>query len=339
MAPNPMIPFRTRPSPEQVSAMRDDGTIPQVKPREIPVLIASYRDILPVWPRSSPIFQPHEFAYFFGFDENGPLPEPFGSDALTSASIKARRKLLTQINAYTSMPGQRDKAARFLPFTPEAPRLLAVLRHGGYGASQYYRPGDMPWHLSFWGVVMILLQSPETRTALLDDMIGGGAPMPARDDYIALLDKAVHTILPDVPADEAGFHAHAARLARIRHDRWQAGEVSAFCADLGLDAGPDDDWLIHVMIRNASGEQMNLAIRPHPDFPWDVHILGDGGQYGERAGGVSQNDRALPPVGRLANLPAWLAAQGGWDLAGAHYGTGRRRNWIAPLRRWLTGGA
>ncbi|MGO7338479.1 hypothetical protein AB9E32_34950, partial [Rhizobium leguminosarum] len=75
---------------------------------------------------------------------------------------------------YTTMPAQRDKNAKFVPFSDEAVRILEFFRHLGYRHDRRYGEDlyDVT-NLSFLGMVFICLLNKATRAELVADMIEG----------------------------------------------------------------------------------------------------------------------------------------------------------------------
>lgn len=332
--------------------MRVTGGVPSIGEKDLPPLIAAWRRLLPFLDAGYPqMTSRHKMLFVFGFDDSGALAD----GGLTSVKeLKARVKLISQVSAYQSMRGQRDKKARFTTFTADAPRILQTLRHLGYNHDRSY--GDAIYdytNLAFWGMVFITLLNPETRTALLEDMLGNDVRLVQRDRQLALLHKYVEAVLPEVSQEDTRFLDLAARLRESEQQRCAMTESAGLARLLNVPFAKDEIWAINIdrALRGAAThtrarrDVLRLEIRLDPDWQWHLLIeLEARGRFSERETGVTQNDLHLPGLGhgKLHALPQWLARlreEHGidFDAATAKVRVGRNRAAAKLLTRWLTG--
>lgn len=332
--------------------MRASGGVPAVSEAEMPILLEAYRRVLPFLDLGGVIMMAsrHKTLFAFGFDGQGGLPS---GETMSAKALKARLKLLAQVNNYTTMPGQRDKKARFVPFANEAVRILETFRHLGYRHDRRYGRDDLYdiTNLTFWGMVFIALLNKATRADLVADMVEGDYQLVRRPEQLAMLHRYVEAVLPDIEQDEDRFLALAQRLKDIEMARRNATESVVLAQALKLPFGEDEDWDIYISIPlRGSGEHaliaknvVKLLIRPDPDWQWEVKVWLEGrGEFSETEAKNYRNDLDLPRIGRgnLHTFPDWLRAvraQTGldFDIEAADYRVGRRRAAIKILAEWL----
>jgi hypothetical protein len=192
--------------------MRVTGNVPAVSEKEMPLLLDAYGRLLPVMDIGGIIqmARRHEFLFVFGFDDTGVL-----ASGKTSAAeaLKLRRKLIRQVTIYTNLPGQLKSKVKFVSFADEAVRILETLRHLAYRHDRRY--GDDLYdvvNLSFWGMVFTGLLNKSTRADLTADMLEGKYDLARRDEQIAILNRFVEAVLPDVEPEEERFRSLASQL-------------------------------------------------------------------------------------------------------------------------------
>lgn len=333
--------------------MRTSGSIPAVGDREMPLLIAAYRRMLPFLDLRGVIqmSRRHNVLYVFGFDDGGTLPS--GATA-TAAELKRHLRLLAQISNYTSMPAQRDRKDKFAAFAGEAPRLLETLRHLRYRHDRRYDDDlyDVTT-LSFWGMVFICLLNRDTRAGLIADMLEGRDHLPKYDEQMAILHGYVQSVLSDVQPDEERFGALARILADKEQARRNASESVMLAKALQLPFDEEENWSISIDIPlrgspsspSGASSTIRLQINPNPDWQWNLVMrLNPRGRFSESERGVTQNDIAIPPLGagNLQNFPAWLKSLStvkglDFDIGAAEIRAGRKRAAVKLIAHWLTG--
>ncbi|MGO7445923.1 hypothetical protein ACC668_14590 [Rhizobium ruizarguesonis] len=195
--------------------MRIAGGAPLVGDKEMPLLLEAYRRMLPFLDLGGVIqmSRRHKLLFMFGFDDTGALPS---GETISAKALKARLKLIAQVGNYTTMPAQRDKKAKFVPFADEAVRILEVFQHLGYRHDRRY--GEDLYNvtnLSFWGMVFICLLNKATRAELVADMIEGKYDLMRRVEQRAMLHRYVETVLPDAEPDEEHFRSLARQLRTL----------------------------------------------------------------------------------------------------------------------------
>lgn len=333
--------------------MRQRGDIPAVSEKELPLLVAAWRRLLPVidQPEKAYLARRLPLLFAFGFDGTGALASGETHDA---EGLKARMKLLAQTGRYTSIPAQWEKKEKFLPFAGEAERLLQTLRHLGYRHDRRY--GDDLYdytNLTFWGMVLIILLNPATRAALLHDMLEGGYDLPLRDRHFGILNRAVQALRPGFDAAETAFHSLADRLAAREAARRAKTETVALARRLDLPFADDEDWIAGVFLMQEGDAEfpppapgVQLLMRPDPDRCWEIALThASRGRFSETDGGILQNDPGIPGLGKgnLADFPAWLRKVRedhglAYDLETAHVRAGRKGRAAKRLAEWLRGG-
>ncbi|NLS00478.1 hypothetical protein HGP17_26925 [Rhizobium sp. P38BS-XIX] len=332
--------------------MRVAGGAPAVNDKEMPLLTEAYRRMLPDLDLKGVIqmSRRHELLFVFGFDDTGALS---AGETQISTALKARLKLLGQVGAYTSMPAQMDKKAKFAAFTSEAPRILETLRHLEYRHDRRYSEDlyDVT-NLRFWGMVFICLLNKDTRADIVADMFEGPYQLMRRVEQIATLHRYVQVVLPDATPDEARFLSLAAKLADIESARRNTAESVALSRKLGLPFADDEDWEINIAIpmRGAQGHALiardvvRLQIRPKPDWQWELRVrTSSRGEFSERERGSSRNDLKIPALGKgnLASFPDWLKQLRhhdlDFDVDAADIRVGRKRAAAKIVSAWLAG--
>ncbi|MBB2753978.1 UNVERIFIED_ORG: hypothetical protein GGI57_004710 [Rhizobium aethiopicum] len=331
--------------------MRVAGGAPLVGEKEMPLLLEAYRRMLPFLDLGGVISMPrrHKLLFVFGFDDAGILPS---GETISAKALKARLKLITQVGAYTTMPAQRDKKAKFLPFADEAVRILETLRHLGYRHDRRYGEDlyDVT-NLSFWGMVFICLLNKATRADLVADMVEGKYDLMRRVEQLAMLHRYVDAVLPDAGPDEERFASLARQLKEIEFARRNATESVALVQELGLPFGDDEDWEIHIAIplRGTEGHPLvarnvvRLHIRPNPDWQWELNArLAERGEFSEDEKKIYRNDLHFPVLGRgnLRAFPAWLRQvreKNGldFDTGAADIRVGRKRAAAKLVAQWM----
>ncbi|AUW46235.1 hypothetical protein [Rhizobium leguminosarum] len=270
--------------------MRIAGGAPSVGDREMPLLLEAYRRMLPFLDLGGviPMWRRHKLLFVFGFDDTGALPS---GETISAKALKARLKLIAQVGNYTTMPAQRDKKAKFIPFADEAVRILEVFQHLGYRHDRRYGEDlyDVT-NLSFWGMVFICLLNKATRAELVADMIEGKYDLIRRVEQLAMLHRYVETVLPDIEPDEERFRSLARQLNDIELARRNATESVALAQRLGLPFGDDEDWEIHIAVplRGTEGHPLiaknvvRLHIRPNRDWQWELSArMAERGEFSE----------------------------------------------------------
>jgi hypothetical protein len=331
--------------------IRVSGGVPSVGDKEIPLLLNAYRRLLPFLDLGGIIQmgRRHTLLFVFGFDDTGVLPS---GETTSAKALKARVKLIMQVDNYTTQPAQREKKAKFIPFVDEAVRVLETLRHLGYRHDRRYGEDlyDVT-NLSFWGMVLIGLLNKSTRTDLAADMVEEKYDLVQRDQQIAMLHRYVEAVLPEVEPDEEEFRSLALRLKEIELARRNATESVALAQRLGLPFDADEDWDIHVSIPlRGSGEHplisrnaVRLHIKPDPDWQWDLSArLSERGNYSESVKKCFQNELDFPTLGsgNLHAFPAWLkqvreTSGLDFDVEAADIRVGRKRAGAKLIAQWL----
>ncbi|MFC2253932.1 hypothetical protein ACETRX_30160 [Labrys portucalensis] len=331
--------------------MRVTGSVPSVDDKEMPLLLDAYKRILPFLDLGGIIqmSRRHTLLFVFGFDDTGVLPS---GEAISAKALKARLKLIAQVDNYTTQPAQREKKARFVPFADQAGRILETFRHLGYRHDRRYGEDlyDVT-NLSFWGMVFIGLLNKSTRADLVTDMVEGKYDLMQQDEQIAMLHRYVEAVLPDVDSDEERFRALALRLRDIERARRNATESVALAQRLGLPFDAEEDWDIHISIplRGSEGpaliakDAVRLHIRPNPDWQWDLSArVSERGRYSESEKRSFQNDLDFPVLGsgNLYAFPAWLKQVRGksgldFDVEAADIRVGRKRVAAKLIAQWL----
>ncbi|WP_337268731.1 hypothetical protein [Oryzifoliimicrobium ureilyticus] len=330
--------------------MRISYGIPAADDKELPLVLAAYRRLLQRLDQDG--LPRHRYLFVFGFDENGELPS---GETTSARALKARLKLIGQVSAYTNMPAQRDKKAKFLAFADQAVRILETFQHLGYrhdrtGAEEFYSYTD----LAFWGMMFIGLLNKATRSELLADMLEGDFALMRRGEQLAILHRYVETVLPDVEPDETQFRALAEKLKDRERARREKTEGAALARALKLPFG-DEDWEIYLAIplrgetrpASISGNAAMLQIRPNPDRQWELRVrLSARGEFSESDAKVFRNELDLPQLGRgnLHAFPQWLRnvreKKGfDFDLEAADIRVGRKRAAAKLIAQWLRGEA
>ena len=331
--------------------MRVAGGLPLVGEKEMPLLIEAYRRLLPFLDLGGVIqmSRRHKLLFVFGFDDTGALPS---GETVSAKALKARLKLIAQVGAYTTLPAQRDKKAKFAPFADEAVRILEVFRHLGYRHDRRY--GEDSYNvtnLRFWGMVFICLLNKATRADLLADMLEGEYVLMRRVEQLAILHRYVEAVLPDIEADEERFRSLAQQLREIELARRNATETVALAQRLGLPFEDDEDWEINVAIplRGTADHPLiasnvvRLQIRPNPDWEWELTArLAERGEFLESEKKSYRNELGFPVLGRgnLHAFPAWLRKlreENGldFDTGAADIRVGRKRAAAKLLAQWL----
>lgn len=297
--------------------MRVAGGAPSVGEKEMPLLREAYRRMLPFLDLGGviPMARRHKLLFVFGFDDAGILPS---GETPSAKALNARLKLITQVGAYTTMPAQRDKKAKFLPFADEAVRILETLRHLGYRHDRRYGEDlyDVT-NLSFWGMVFICLLNKATRADLVADMVEGKYELMRRVEQLAMLHRYVDAVLPDAKPDEERLGSLARQLKEIEVVRRNATESVALVQELGLPFGDDEDWDIHIAIplRGTEGNPLvarnvvRLHIRPDPDWQWELNArVAERGEFSEDEKKTYRNELGFAALrcGNLHTFPAWL---------------------------------
>ncbi|MBY3246397.1 hypothetical protein [Rhizobium laguerreae] len=331
--------------------MRVAGGAPLVGDREMPLLLEAYRRMLPFLDLGGVIqmSRRHKQLFVFGFDDTGALPS---GETISAKALKARLKLIAQVGNYTTMPAQRDKKVKFVPFADEAVRILEVFQHLGYRHDRRYGEDlyDVT-NLSFWGMVFICLLNKATRAELVADMIDGKYDLMRRVEQLAMLHRYVETILPYAEPDEERFRSLAGQLRDIELARRNATESVALAQRLGLPFGDDEDWEIHIAIplRGTEGHPLiarnvvRMQIRPNPDWQWELNARTiERGEFSESEKKTYRNDLGLPILGRgnLHAFPTWLRQvreKNGldFDTGAADIRVGRKRAAAKLIAHWL----
>ncbi|MGO8499881.1 hypothetical protein AB9F35_00140 [Rhizobium leguminosarum] len=331
--------------------MRIAGGAPLVGDKEMPLLLEAYRRMLPFLDLGAviPMSRRHKLLFVFGFDDTGALPS---GETISAKALKARLKLIAQVGNYTTMPAQRDKKAKFVPFADEAVRILEVFRHLGYRHDRRYGEDlyDVT-NLSFWGMVFICLLNRATRAELVADMIEGKYDLMRRVEQQAILHRYIETVLPDIEPDEERFRLLARQLKDIEIARRNATESVALAQKLGLPFGDDEDWEIHIAIplRGTEGHPLiaknvvRLQIRPNPDWQWELNArIVERGEFSESETKTYRNDLGFPVLGcgNLHAFPTWLRQvreKNGldFDTGAADIRVGRKRAAAKLIVQWL----
>ncbi|MFS8147335.1 hypothetical protein [Rhizobium sp. BR 249] len=331
--------------------MRVAAAVPSVGDKEMPLLLEAYGRMLPFLDLGGIIqmSRRHKLLFVFGFDDTGALPS---GETVSAKALKARLKLITQVGAYTTMPAQREKKAKFAPFTDEAVRILEVFRHLGYRHDRRY--GEDLYSvtdLRFWGMVFICLLNKATRADLLADMLEGKYDLMRRAEQQAILHRYVEAVLPDVGPDEERFLMLAQRLKKIELARRNATESVDLAQRLKLPFGEEEDWEIHIAVPLRGTEDhpliarnaVRLHIRPNPDWEWELSArIAGRGEFSEDEKKSYRNELGFPLLGRgnLHAFPAWLRQlreKNGldFDIGAADIRVGRKRAAAKLVARWL----
>ncbi|PDT07119.1 hypothetical protein [Rhizobium sp. M1] len=331
--------------------MRVAGGPPIVGDKEMPLLREAYRRMMPFLDLEGVIqmSRRHQLLFVFGCDDTGELPS---GETTSAAALKARLKLIAQVGSYTTMPAQRDKKAKFVPFAMDAVRILETFRHLGYChdrryGEEFYDVTD----LRFWGMVFICLLNKATRTELVADMIEGKYQLMRSAEQIAMLHRYVEAVLADAEPDEQRFQALAAKLKGIELARRNATETLALAEKLGLPFDADEDWDIHIAIplRGTKDHPLiaknvvRLHIRPDPDWQWELTSrIADRGEFSESDKKSYRNDLGFPTLGRgnLHAFPDWLRQVRekcgiDFDIEASDIRVGRRRAAAKIVSKWL----
>ncbi|MGQ4273698.1 hypothetical protein [Terrihabitans sp. B22-R8] len=331
--------------------MQRSGGFPPVPEKEIPLLVDAYRRLLPGIDQSRPNHMETRFdsLYVFGFDDAGELP----GGALDSAKdLKVRLKTLVQVGKYTTLPAQRDKKDKFRPFIGEAPRLLQMLRHLDY-VHDRRRSGEAfdLVNLRLWGMILIILLNPETRTELLRGLVEGAPDLPRRDEYLALLYTMVRAMADEAGGEETRFHELVGKLAAIEKARRDKTESAALVRALDLDLADEFDWTISISVAEQGSERsphlaphLRLSVRSEPDFEWEVEFTHSTlGRYSESPKKVYRNDAGVKPLHRLDAFPSWLrdiaeASGAVFDVDNIAVLAGRKRSVAKRVIEWVREG-
>lgn len=330
--------------------------LPPVGDKEFPLLLSAYERLLPFIDLPPGISVPsrHRMLYAFGFDETGPLP---GGRTASANEYEQHVRLLGQAASYSHLPGQRSKKARFLPFAPQAGRVLGALRHLGYYHDRRHPEEDLynTVNITFWGMVFICLLNRDTRAGLLSDMLGAEHTLMDRDKHLAILHEYVAVVLPDTGPDEAHFLELAQQLADSQAARRGTTESMALVRALGLPFTADEDWeiLISIPLRGSdrpaliAKDRVCLRIRRDPDWQWTLDLsLSGRGEVSESDSRrmFTPNRLGIPPLGcgNLQGFPAWLRqlrAEAGldFDIEAADIRLGRKRSAAKVVAQWLAG--
>ncbi|OWV80478.1 hypothetical protein ATY78_07270 [Rhizobium sp. R635] len=327
------------------------AAVPSVGDKEMPLLLEAYGCMLPFLDLGGIIqmSRRHKLLFVFGFDDTGALPS---GETVSAKALKARLKLITQVGAYTTMPAQREKKAKFAPFAGEAVRLLEVFRHLGYRHDRRY--GEDLYSvtdLRFWGMVFICLLNKATRADLLADMLEGKYDLMRRAEQQAILHRYVEVVLPDVGPDEERFLMLAQRLKKIELARRNATESVDLAQRLKLPFGEEEDWEIHIAVPLRGTEDhpliarnaVRLHIRPNPDWEWELSArIAGRGEFSEDEKKSYRNELGFPLLGRgnLHAFPTWLRQlreNNGldFDIGAADIRVGRKRAAAKLVARWL----
>ncbi|MCU5783671.1 hypothetical protein MA04_02971 [Alcanivorax balearicus MACL04] len=332
--------------------LRVAGGIPAVSNKELPLLHEAYRQVLPLQDQGHPINSStrHINLLVFGFDDNGPLPMGATSSA---KELKARLKLVTQLGKYTTLPNQREKKSKFLPFANEGERILQVLRHLRYRHDRRY--GDDLYNtvnLRFWAMVLTALLSPEVRADLVGDMLDGNMAFPNRETHMDILHKTVQAVLEYCTPEEEDFRRLAGRLADLYRTRREATESATLARSLNLPFDPDEDWQVSIRLAQEGTDGLSwrppnlaLTLMPEPDLDWDIRIIdAKGRHFSERCKGILRNDMDMDGLGagNLARFPDWLRALRerhgiAYDITQADVRAGRKRSAGRLIQGWLKG--
>lgn len=232
---------------------------------------------------------------------------------LTPDELRALQPALRQLGTYTSLPGQRSKAARLAKHALHGPLILAALRRARYreGTLDGFLVGEQ----AFWGLVLIALLDPATRSVLLDDVLGGAYALPYPDKHVTLLHFTAQAALPFAAGD--AVYAHRAAALKARADaRRDAAESAQWARALGLTITDPDDWRAAIYIPQLYNPiptmrpTMLLDVCAHPDFPWCLSFEDRAGNlhFTQRPGSPPRDDFGLPPLAGLAAFPAWFRA-------------------------------
>jgi len=331
--------------------MRVAGGAPSVGEKDMPLLVEAYRRMLPFLDLGGVIAMSrrHQLLFVFGFDDAGVLPS---GETISAKALKARLRLIAQVGNYTTMPAQRDKKAKFVPFADEAVRILETFRHLGYRHDRRYGEDlyDVT-NLRFWGMAFICLLNKATRADLVADMVEGKYDLMRRVEQLAILHRYVEAVLPDAEADEEHFRSLAQQLNDIELARRNATESVALAQRLELPFSDDEDWEIHIAVplRGAEGHPLiaknvvRLHIRPNPDWQWELNArIAERGEFSESEKKNYRNDLGFPLLGRgnLHAFPTWLRQlreQNGldFDTGAADIRVGRKRAAAKRITQWL----
>ncbi|MGK9167615.1 hypothetical protein KXR53_15025 [Inquilinus limosus] len=326
------------------------GNLPAVPDEEFARFLSAYRDLLPILDDLSANSLDRLCGLFcFGFDPDGELP---AGTTKTAKTFKLHLKTLDQTQKYTTLPAQRDKLEKFVPFVGEAPRILETLRHLGYRHDRRFGEASYRYtDLRFWGFVLIALIAEETRTRVLRDMLDESYDIPKRDEHLSILDETVQAVLPHA-ADDAEFSELAARLSAREMARREVTESVAWARTLSLPFAPDEDWVVRIVLHAEHNPRklsyrpdLALEIRPDPTWPWQLRVDTEHGLFSERAGRVTQNDMGFDPLGegKLLSFPRWLRStreKHGLSFVLAdlkNISCGRKRKAVKIIADWLAG--
>ncbi|WP_226549573.1 hypothetical protein [Celeribacter naphthalenivorans] len=336
--------------------LRRANIAPAVPQGEIPLLIEGYKQLLPDMTGPEPLIFPRLVGlYLFGFDATGALPSS-GLD--TAKELKARLKTLTQCHRYTSLPGQRAKLERFRPFIPEAPRLLAVLRHTEYlGLSAPEGETFNMVDLTFWAMMLTVALAPETRTGLCHDLSAVPPDTPRQQKFLTTLHKTLETVMGEIGPDESAcralFDKLTAQQAAQKTAQDEASEVIALARGLGLDIAETSDWEIQVALpEKDSGQRwynplrLHLRMNPSRNPEWEVTLQHSTKvNYSHFAGKTSLQEDGIPPIDKLTSFPTWLRSLADvhglvydTDIDAMHVACGRKRADKKRIRDWVLSG-
>ncbi|RVV97733.1 hypothetical protein EKE94_09560 [Mesobaculum littorinae] len=332
--------------------LRRTHIAPAVAQGEIPLLIEGYRQLVPHMTGPGPLPFPRLVGlYLFGFDAEGALP----AGGLDSAKeLKARLKTLTQCGRYINLPAQRAKLERFRSFTPEAPRLLEVLRHADYlGLPAPEGESFKLTDLTFWAMMLIVALAPETRTGLCRDLSDVPPDTPRQRDFLAILHSTLEAVMGDIGPEDSTCRALFDKLAAQQAAQEEAGEAMALARELGLDIAESRDWDIVVRLpEKDSGHDwfnplsLSLEINPSHRPEWRVQLRHSTKvSYSHFPGKTGLGKDGIPPIDGLRSFPSWLRRLS--DVHGLVYDTdamdvycGRKQADKKRISDWvLSGGA
>lgn len=328
--------------------MQRSGGFPPVPNGDIPLLLEAYRLLLDDIDELGANHMMTRLAslYMFGFDETGELADGVLDDAGT---LKARTKSLTQVGKYTSLPAQRDKMDKFRPFAGEAPRLLQALRHLDYVHDRERAEHFGVVDLDLWGMILIVLLNPATRTDYLRAVLESEA-LPDRVQYLGILHKTVRAVMAGENGIDTEFAELASELFTGEMARRNDTQTAELVRKLGLDLSDDVEWEISISIaEKGSGltphlhPNMRLNIRPEPDAQWRLAFTHSGsGRFSQDDRKTYQNDPGIEPLSRLAEFPTWLTTIADthgivFDATEASVLAGRRRSVVKRIERWIQG--
>lgn len=232
---------------------------------------------------------------------------------LTPDELEALQPALRTLSTYTSLPGQRARAARLAKHAAHGPLILTALRRARYreGALDSFLVGEQ----LFWGLVLIALLDPATRSALLDDVSGGAYDLPFRDKHLTLLHFTAQAALP-LAAGDADFAQRAEALKRLADARRDASEATRWARALGLTISDADGWRVAIYIPQGGNRiptmrpTLLLDVCALPDFPWHLSFEDAAGarHFSQRPGSPPRDDFGVAPLALLADFPAWFRA-------------------------------